>query len=587
MNIKNIFFLNHFKILLIILDNLSNEQKKFKKKFYVLIFIIILTSVFEIFGIGIIFPVFDIFSQYEKSKYFQYLSFLKLDFKKELLLLYLLFFIGIIFLLKNILILFSINYINKFFHKLEVEISENILKNYISENNLKNFSNDLSVLFKNARTEVIFFCELLKSHIIIIKEIIILIFLLIFSILLQPLYFLLCFFLIGLTGILLNIYSKKMLNSYGVNRALHEGRYFHYILSFISGLKEISLFRSQDFFYKKIKYHLNNFNSLLRKKIIFANSPKYIFEIFGIFFLILLVLLNYFFINKPVNVVIPMLIFYIIIFYRILPSVSSINANLVTLNYNNSALNIISKEIINKKKILKDVKIIANYVNKLEINDSVRLLNFYFSYDEKLIFENTNLEIKKNQLTILSGASGSGKSTVVKLLLCSLSPTRGGLFIDDVEITKENKSRYIDKISAVYQDSFIMNDTILTNITFEENKKKIDWERLYESCKNAEILDFCNSLPAKFETIIGEKGEKISGGQKQRLAIARALYFKKDLLILDESTNALDKKTEIKIIENLSQIKSMTIFCVGHKLENSLILKNFYEIKEKKIIKIK
>ena len=206
MNIKNIFFLNHFQILLVILDKLSNKQKKFKNKFYVLIFIIILTSVFEIFGIGIIFPIFDIFSQYEKSKYFQYLSFFKLDFKKEFLLLYLLFFIGIVFLLKNILILISINFINKFFHKLEVEISENILRNYISENNLQDFNNDISLLFKNARTEVIFFCELLKSHIIIIKEVVILIFLLILSILLQPLYFLFCFFLIGLIGVLCNVY---------------------------------------------------------------------------------------------------------------------------------------------------------------------------------------------------------------------------------------------------------------------------------------------------------------------------------------------------------------------------------------------
>ena len=587
MNIKNIFFLNHFQILLVILDKLSNKQKKFKNKFYVLIFIIILTSVFEIFGIGIIFPIFDIFSQYEKSKYFQYLSFFKLDFKKEFLLLYLLFFIGIVFLLKNILILISINFINKFFHRLEVEISENILRNYISENNLQDFNNDISLLFKNARTEVIFFCELLKSHIIIIKEVVILIFLLILSILLQPLYFLFCFFLIGLIGVLCNVYSKKLLNSYGINRGLHEGKYFHYILTFIAGLKEISLFKSQDFFYKKIRYHLNSFNSLLRKKIIFANSPKYIFEIFGIFFLLFFVSLNFFFINKPMSQVIPILIFYIIIFYRILPSVSSINTNLVTLNYNNSALNIICKEIINKK-FFNDEKNITNYFDKLEIHDSVRLSNFSFSYDESLIFKNTNLEIKKNQFTILSGASGSGKSTVVKLLLCSLSPSRGGLFIDEVEITKENKRRYMDKISVVYQDSFIMNDTILTNITFEENKEKIDWKRLYESCENAEILDFCNSLPKKFETIIGEKGEKISGGQKQRLAIARALYFKKDLLILDESTNALDKKTEIKIIQNLSKIENMTIFCVGHKLEdNSLTLKNFYEIKEKKIIKIK
>ena len=268
-----------------------------------------LTSIVEIFGIGIIFPIFDIFSQHDKSKYFQYVSFLNLDTKKDLLLLYSLFFIGIVFLIKNILILLSINYTNKFFHTLEVEISENILKNYISENNLQDFNNDLSVLFKNARTEVVFFCELLKSQITIIKEVIILTFLLTFSIMVQPLYFLLCFIFIGLIGILFNLYSKKILKSYGQNRVYHEGKYFHYVLTFIGGLKEISLFKVQNFFYSKIKHHLNSFNSLLRKKILFANSPKYIFEIFGIFFLIVLICINLFFIKKPMSQVIPMLIF--------------------------------------------------------------------------------------------------------------------------------------------------------------------------------------------------------------------------------------------------------------------------------------
>ena len=192
MKIKNFLFINYFKIFLIILNNLSNSKKNFKFKFYILIFVVLLTSTVEIFSIGIIFPIFDIFSQHDKSKYYQYVSFLNLDTKKDLLLLYFLFFIGIVFLIKNILILLSINYTNKFFHSLEVDISENILKNYISKNKLEDFNNDVSLLFKNARTEVVLFSELLKSQITIIKEVVILTFLLSLSIFVQPLYFLFC-----------------------------------------------------------------------------------------------------------------------------------------------------------------------------------------------------------------------------------------------------------------------------------------------------------------------------------------------------------------------------------------------------------
>ena len=571
-NYKKNFFLQYFSILLAILSSLNGD---FKKKFFILILVVLLTTIAEIFSIGLIFPIFDVFVQETQSKYFKFFNFVNFNLQKDLILIYFLIFFILLFCIKNFLIIYSINYINKFFHELEAAISVNILKNYTINNDDKIHENKFSTLFKNARIEVIHFCDIIKSQIVIIKEILVLVFLVSLSILIQPIYFMLCFIFILLSGYLFNEFSKNILRQYGEYRVYHENKFFHYLLNFIHGLKEISLFQTQKTFYNKIKHHLDNFNKLLRKKIMFSNSPKYIFEVFGLMFMGFLTFINFIYIKSPIEELIPILIFYIIIFYRILPSVSAINSNLVTLNYNQASLKIIKNEILDKSNffVKKFVLENKNYVSKSL--DCIKLVNINFSYKDIEIFKKMNFEIKKNEITLLTGESGKGKSTLIKIILGDVAPHGGEIYFNNNKIENNDIHTFKNNISVVYQEPFIMDDTILNNITLLQDETKVDWKKIKESCQIAEIYDFCNSLPYKFNSVIGEKGEKISGGQKQRIAIARALYFNKSLLILDESTNALDKNTEQKIIKNLFD-KKITTLCIAHKVENNFFKENTF-----------
>ncbi len=579
MSSKNQKLFNVLNTFLNILDETGNKSKI---KFYFLIFLTLLTSIIEIIGVGILFPIFDVFTKLEDSKFYKYFNLSNFDLDKNLIFFYSFIILIFVFLIKNILILFNLNFTNKFFHKIEAEISEKILINYIQQETINKKTKDLSTIFKNARSEVIFFCDSLKSTLNVAKEIIILTFLIGISIFVEPLYFLICLVFFSILALAYNFTSKKYLKKYGEKRVVYEGRYFHYILNFIDGLKEISILNAQDKFFQKIKLNLNNFNSLVRKKLLFNNSPKYLFEVFGLIFLALIIGLNLFFYENNIEKIIPVLIFFVIVFYRILPSISVINSNLVTINYHKISLDIISQTILNDKN--QSYKL--NFENNFKFNDSIKLKNISLSYDDNIVFENMNFELKKNNFYFLTGPSGSGKSTLINLFLDGNENSAGKILIDGSKVNKTNMKYLRQKISIVHQDPFIMNDTIINNITLLQKKEEVNMQKINDCCRIAEIYNFVNNLPMRFETMIGEDGENISGGQKQRIAIARALYFDREIIFLDESTNALDKDTENKIIKNLLNLTDKTILCVGHKIEYKKFLVNQLKISNKKIEKV-
>jgi ABC-type multidrug transport system fused ATPase/permease subunit len=163
------------------------------------------------------------------------------------------------------------------------------------------------------------------------------------------------------------------------------------------------------------------------------------------------------------------------------------------------------------------------------------------------------------------GESGSGKSTLISLISAYYFPQEGKVLVDDVETSKYNLTSLRKQISIVPQEISLFNDTLEMNIkygSFDATK-----EQVTEACKQAHIYEYIETLPDKFETVVGERGVKLSVGQKQRIAIARAILQNPKILILDEPTSALDAITEKKITESLDLLmKERTTFIIAHRL---------------------
>ncbi|MDC0216477.1 ABC transporter ATP-binding protein/permease, partial [Candidatus Pelagibacter sp.] len=254
--------------------------------------------------------------------------------------------------------------------------------------------------------------------------------------------------------------------------------------------------------------------------------------------------------------------------FRLMPSMNRIILASQNLRYGHAATQRIYEEL----EILKnsvDVNIKNEIIN--EKFHTLKLKNISFSYNEKThIFNNIDFEIKKGDFIGIIGETGSGKSTLIDLLTGLINPSSGKIICNDkYEITNCSVS-WQSKIGYAPQMFNLLDDTIENNISFDNSSKKNE-KVLQDSIKISVLEEFIEKNPNKLKSIVGERGIQISGGQRQRIIIARALYRKPEILILDEATNALDSSTEQKIITNLCEKKAadLTIIMVTHR-ESSL-----------------
>ncbi|SEK40562.1 ATP-binding cassette, subfamily B [Chitinophaga rupis] len=229
----------------------------------------------------------------------------------------------------------------------------------------------------------------------------------------------------------------------------------------------------------------------------------------------------------------------------------------------------ISLERLNDIHVLEDEEPAnSDLSHHLPQEHDISLKDLSFTYPgagNEPVLKNINLNIPQGKVTAIVGMSGSGKTTLIKLLLRFYDNYNGDLFLGAASFKSISPKYWRSVSGAVMQDPFIFNDTIQKNITVTDDKA--DTERLQHACSVANILSFIESLPLGFNTRLGADGNAISGGQKQRLAIARAVYKNPRFLFFDEATNSLDANNEKVILENLQQFfKGKTVVVVAHRL---------------------
>ena len=232
--------------------------------------------------------------------------------------------------------------------------------------------------------------------------------------------------------------------------------------------------------------------------------------------------------------------------------------------------------------------IIKDRTNATDLNISkgnIEIKNVYFKYDvnENNVLENITLNFEGGKMTALVGHSGSGKSTILNLIPRFYQPDDGDLLIDNQSIYEAKISSLRENISLVSQETTLFDDTIKNNIKYA-NENATD-EEIFEVAKLSNAHDFIEKLPNKYETIIGENGVRLSGGEKQRISIARAMIKKSQIILLDEATSSLDSETEKKIQDALKILtENKTTIVIAHRLSTILNSNNIYLIDSGKVI---
>ena len=303
--------------------------------------------------------------------------------------------------------------------------------------------------------------------------------------------------------------------------------------------------------------------------------PRYILEICAIFVLSLIIILLLK-INQNQLEIIPIIAMYGASIFKILPSINRIIIAKQNFKFALVAIN----KIISEFKNLQQNKLkIINY-DKVEFNKKIIIENGSFSYStsDNITLNNINLSIEKNKITGIYGESGSGKSTLIDLITGILKLSSGKITIDDKKI--DENFIITSLFSYVPQKTFMLDESIRKNITFGDENSSIEINQIVKDCL---LENYVSNLKNNIDTTVGEKGSRVSGGQIQRIAIARALNVNKDILILDEATSALDVNTEKKLLENLKKYNK-TIIMITHRPANLNICDVVYEVSDKKVI---
>ncbi len=574
---------------MMIKDNFNKISTILEKKeinyFKIYFFAFVIISILETVSVGLIPAYFTIILDtnllLEQLKFNKQLyEFSKSLFNSGNIILYFTFALLFFFLIKFIYSIVFHFFEAKYFNNTKIRLSSKLTDLYLRKNYLFHTANNPLVLNRNVTSEVNTTIAYLKSFAILIKETIqiFLICLLLFfanykiTILIVLLSTIFAF-------IYLKIFSSRLSKTAKIS-FFERGEKSKIINQILNSITEVKLYDKSKYFLDKfIKSITQEFQSNFLFDVI-NKLPKIFIEFF-IVFLACGTIFYGLFLNLELVALIPIVALYFFAALRIYPSLNALLLNRITLIQGQVSVDKIYNEILESNKDIDNYK---NNEQQTSFENTLELKNVSFKYkNRKTELKNINLKINKYEIVGIIGKTGSGKSTLIKIIMGLIEPDVGIISIDNKDLKLIKKS-WQKKIGYVPQNFSILDDTICANIIFGENQ---DNEKLTKVIKNASLENLVNFLPEKINTIVGSDGKQISGGQAQRLAIARALYQDPDLIIFDEATNSLDDKTEEQIIKNIYDLrKNKTIIIVTHK---ESLLKNcdkIFKIEDGKLLKV-
>jgi len=544
---------------------LNRKQKVF---LWIYLFNQIIISFLELLSLGMI-PLFIYYFQnpqlaYQKfeklNEYFD-LNIFNNNISEIIFILFIIFIILLI--LKNVFNILS-NYFEAFIIKILNHHNINRLFKYYLYQDIVNFSkSNTAEILRNIISEVPRANGYIITTVNIIKESILL--LSIFCILLLnnfTISLISISMLMIIAFLIIGVFKDKLYKK-GQETLKTKSNVIDNINNSLGALKEIKLYKLENYYIEFLNENLQIQLENDKFKYFITKINKNIFEISIIFILIVFLVSNRIF-NLSLQELLPYFGLLTAALIRSMPSFTLITSSLNSMKYTLASFEKIHDEIkkLSNKNIVNETNEITlkKTFNEIDIND----LNF--SYNKKKILSNISISIKKGEFVGIIGKTGSGKSTLANIILGLIKPDNVSVYIDKnkVESLYQNFS-----YGYVPQESFLVNKTIEENIALGIDKEEINNQLMNKVIGICELDEVVKEFKDRLNTpTIGERGSMLSGGQKQRVAIARSLYREPEIIVFDESTNQIDTKTKIKIINNLKEyIGKLTILFITHDTE--------------------
>ena len=541
------------------LYKLKTVFKGTKKLIFVNVFTLnIINTCLEVFNIALLLPLFSVaFNQTSKLKQLDIIPefFFNLNNYEQIIVVILL--ILSVYIIKVFFFVFGHYYQSKHIYLIGATIGDNLVKKYLHSNLSYHIYNSSSVMIRNVYKEVNEFIDTnIRSSFVLVNDAFILIGILFFLLIIDFYKFLI---LIIFSILIIGLFSflRKFFVRYGSKRQFYDETRLRHLQNLLRSIREIKIYEREKFFFERFSFDNRENYKYAGKNLFLSNLPRVIIES-TVLFLVVVFLLFLLKTNKNIEIMnLETSILFLAAIIRFIPLISRINTSANSLKYGLPTLDVLTKELLEKgeQKNNENFKYTQFFEKDLVFKD----VTFLYENKDKPIINNLSFKINKGDLIKIIGKSGSGKTTLTNMIIGFLNPEKGEILIDGKPL-RENYKQWISKIGIVSQNIFLFNDTIENNIAFGSivNRDRV-----------RETLNKVNLNPDDYRynpsTYIEENGGNLSGGEIQRISIARSLYNDSDLIIFDEPTSNLDTENSI-LIEQLiySLKKKKTIIVVSH-----------------------
>ena len=562
-------------------------NKNNRKSIFIFIILSIILVLVETFSIALIPLAIDLMLS-DNPLIFEYLDFIKYDItsfdQTQILLFGAIFFITL-FVLKNIYILGMVtfqehlykkfsNQLKKKFYSLYINAPFEVINNYNSSKILRNTDTETPDYLNN-------FFLILKSGKDLFRFISIFALLLFadFSSTIIAILFLIFFLLIYVFTFF------KKLKKLGENKLKEKNYFFKWVLQSFVSIKNIKMSKRENVTIEKFSYAVDMFEDARKKINIIKVIPNSLFEIsfFTILFSSIFIITE-----SEIKNLLPLVSLYVVSFLRLLPIFSRFGSTISALRTSYPSVLHLNSEFLSLEKYKKEEKKKSDKSEIKDFENKIDLVNISFKYlnSKNNIFKNLSFSVEKGKAIGFVGKSGSGKTTLINLLCGLIYPTSGEIKSDGININK-NIDQWQKKIGLVPQENFLLDDTILNNIAFLNDEKKIDMKKLQDAIYYSGTSEIIETQERGLETIVGERGSFLSGGQIQRIALARLFYDDPEILILDEFTNSLDPENEDFILKQLQLFKNeknKNLFITTHKIKPLRLCDEIIVLEQGKIL---
>jgi ABC-type multidrug transport system fused ATPase/permease subunit len=494
----------------------------------------------------------------------------------------------LIFLLKNLYLLLILYFQGKLIMNLRVKISSDIFSYYILMSYEELINKNPAILIRTIESDIGNTFTYIQSFFTIIRESLIL--MSIFVLLFVTNFFIssISILTLGIPLIVFYYTYRNALKVKGKLFLLEAGKKLKLINQALASFKELKISNREKFFLRSFNFINLGLEKLGLFNYLITSIPRLFLEVTALLSVVVVSVLLYL-VEDNTYSIIPLISLLAVTAVRLIPSLNAITTSLTTLRFRKPSFELIVHEIKklkeNKNSEIKE-KLIVENKKTFNFKDELIIKDVHFKYLDanKAVLENLDLKIKKGSKVGIIGRSGAGKSTLVDLILGLLKPQKGQIYVDENKL-HEVVNSWQGQIGYIPQEIYLLDDSIKNNIAFGIEKENINDELINNVVKVAQLEELVLSLPNKLETVIGNRAVKLSGGEKQRIAIARAVYNNPEILILDEATSALDIDNENKILDEINRnLSDKTIIIISHRNNTVKNCDIIYVMEDGKII---